>query len=116
MQEKPPSTVISDPVTKLAASEANQRIAPVNSLGLPNLCIAVWFKIAALRSLSIKFLRFHSVGKNPGLIEFTLTPLRAHSLARFCVKFVIAAFAAEYVKAFESGGPADAEEILIIKL
>ena len=82
-------------MTKLEASEASHKIAPVNSSGVPNLFIGVCLSIAFFRSSSIKFFKFHSVGKNPGLIAFTLTPFVPHSLPKFWVKFFIADLAAE---------------------
>ena len=81
--ENPPSIVISAPVTKLDASDASHNIAPINSSGLPYLFIGVWSKIDFSLIGVIKFFLFHSVGKKPGFIEFTLTPSVAHSLAKF---------------------------------
>ena len=55
------------------------------------------------------------VGKNPGRIAFTRTPSKAHSLAKFWVRFLIPALATEYGKTFDNGGPAEAEDMLIIE-
>ena len=52
------------------------------------------------------------MGKKPGLKEFTLAPSFAHSLAKFLIKLVIFAFAAEYANAFDNGGPAEVEKYL----
>ena len=82
IHEKPPSTEISVPVTKLEASDANQNTTPNNSSGLPKRSIGVCFNIAFSRSGVIKFFLFHSVGKKPGLIALTLTPFSPHSLPR----------------------------------
>ena len=83
MAEKPPSTTSSDPVTKLDALDAKYIAAPINSSVFPNLPIGVWFKIAFSLSGVIKFFLFHSVGKKPGRIAFTLTPDLPHSLPKF---------------------------------
>ena len=62
---------------------------------LPNLTIGVCPNIAFSLSGVIKFFLFQSVGKNPGLIAFTLTPFVPHSRPKFCVKFLIPALATE---------------------
>lgn len=114
MDEKPPSTVNSDPVINEELSEAKSNIGAINSSTLPNLPKGVWFKIAFFLLLSIKFFKFHFVGKKPGLIQLTLTPYCAHSLAKFCVKFLTPALAIEYGNALDKGGPAEADEKFII--
>ena len=78
------------------ASEDSHIIAPISSLGLPNLFIGVWFKMFFFLLLSMKFFKFHSVGKKPGLSAFTLTLCIPHSLAKFFVRLDIPDFATEY--------------------
>ena len=41
IQEKPPSIVTSDPVTKDDESDESHIVAPINYLGIPNLSIGV---------------------------------------------------------------------------
>ena len=91
----PPSTVTIEPVTKLDASDASHRTAPINSSGFPKRRIGVCPKIFALRSRSMKCFLLHSVGKKPGRNALTLTWKGAHSRARFWVRFATPAFAAE---------------------
>jgi len=57
IHEKPPSTDISAPVTKLDASEANQNMAPNNSFGFPKRSMGVCLRIANSRSLLMEFLK-----------------------------------------------------------
>jgi len=63
IHEKPPSTDISAPVTKLDASEANQNMAPNNSFGFPKRSMGVCLRIAtlvliALSNLSLRYVHF----------------------------------------------------------
>src|SRR5438445_11758494 len=116
----PPSTRISLPVTnELAFGLARKRAAPINSRASPNRPIGVWLQIALVRAVgepsSLKRrLRFCSAGKKPGVIEFTRTPLDAHSRARNCVRFSTAALAAEYATTRDNGTWPDALALLII--
>ncbi len=101
-------------VTNEAAfSEASQTTAPTNSPGSPNRPIGVCPRIDSVRS-RVKILRFCSAGKNPGASAFTRTLYGAHSRAKNWVKLLTPALETLYVKTFESGGPEDADEILII--
>ena len=70
--------------------------------------------MSAMRSLVRNFSFIIWLGKKPGRSAFTRTPCVAHSRARFCDRFFTPAFATEYVNAFESGGPEEAEEMLMM--
>src|SRR5882724_325423 len=96
LARKPPSTVSTCPVTKLAASEARNTHAPVSSSTLPNRCIGVRRRSSCARGVPFSNAEFSSVRNTPGAIALTQTPYRAHSIAKDLVKETTAALLAEY--------------------
>ena len=88
-------------MTKLLAfGLAKNMAAPTSSDDSPNRPIGVWARIDCALGVGdpsgfISSARFCSAGKNPGVIEFTRTPLVAHSRDKNCVRFNTAALAAE---------------------
>ena len=99
-QRKPPSTLMSAPVTKpLALPLARKIAAPTNSAASPKRPIGVWFQICRVRSVGEpsglnKSARFWSAGKKPGVRVLTRTPWGAHSRARKRDKLSTPAFEA----------------------
>jgi hypothetical protein len=92
----PPSTVTVAPlICELALLDKNTTNSAISS-GFPNLLLGSFAAISSAPPLSSNNPEAIFEGKNPGAIAFTRICLGPNSTARFLVRWITAAFEAEY--------------------